>query len=216
MPVKILLPTKVVGKENMPLPERIITVSNHYSILDVPTVAINVPGYRHLIGKKELMESAFFRFLIKRVDAITIDRGNADLSAIRKILKCLKNNDSLSIFPEGTRNKTDENLHEIKAGAAMFALKGDAQIVPIMIYRKPRFFRRNYIYVAPPLSLSDCIEERVDADAIERGSKKVEESMRASAEFLKDYVENKRWKEIKKAKKLAKKQAKIEAKANKK
>ncbi len=194
MPVKILLPTKVVGKENMPLPKRIITVSNHLSMLDIPVVAINVPGYRHLIGKKELAENWFVRFLMKHIDAIPIDRGTADLTAMRKILRCLKNDESLAIYPEGTRNKTDEELHEVKAGAAVFALKGNAQIVPIMIYRKPRFFRRNYIYVAPAFSLDGCVEGRVDAGAIERAGKMLEEKMRESAEYLKDYVVNKRWK----------------------
>lgn len=201
IPVKLFLPVMVIGKENLPLPERVITVSNHLSILDIPIVAINVPGYRHFIGKKELTESSFMRFLIKHVDAIPIDRGAADLAAMRKILKCLKNGESLTIFPEGTRNKTDESLHEIKAGAALFALKGNALIAPIMIYKKQRFFRRNYIYVDKPFSVADCVDDRVDSSAVEKAAAVIEERMQAGAAYLKDYVENKRWKKNKQVKK---------------
>jgi 1-acyl-sn-glycerol-3-phosphate acyltransferase len=210
-PVKFLLPTKVVCKERLPLPEKIITVSNHLSLLDVPVVGINVKGYRHFVGKKELLKSAFFRWLIKAVDAIPIDRGKADLTAMRKIVSVLKVGETITIFPEGTRNRNDESLQEVKAGAALFAIKGDAPVVAIMIYRKPKFFRKNYLYIGEPFYVAEN-GSRADTATVNEGALRIEEEMKKGADYLEDYVINKRWKEIKRNKKAEKKRRKLYAK----
>ena len=62
-------------------------------------------------------------------------------------MNALKNDEGITIFPEGTRNKSGENLQELKSGAALFALKGRASVVPIILLHKQRVFRRNYMYV---------------------------------------------------------------------
>ena len=105
IPVKLLFPVKVVGKENIPLPEKVITVSNHLSGVDIAIVAINVKGFRHIIAKKELTKSKIFAKLMDWAGAIPVDRGKADLASVRKVMHALKNNESITIFPEGTRNK---------------------------------------------------------------------------------------------------------------
>lgn len=215
-PVKLLLPTKIVGKERIPLPERVITVSNHHSVLDIVVISIGVKGYRRLIGKKELEKSWFLRTLMRLIDAIAIDRGKADLSAMRKVLGALKNGGSVTMFPEGTRNKTgSDSMQEVKAGAALFAIKGNAQIVPIMLYKKPRFFRKNYIFVGEPFSVAEE-GTRADANAVNAGAVEIERRMHEAADYLTDYVVNKRWKEIRRAKREEKKRLKAERRAAKK
>ena len=209
IPVKLLFPVKVVGKENIPLPEKVITVSNHLSGVDIAIVAINVKGFRHIIAKKELTKSKIFAKLMDWAGAIPVDRGKADLASVRKVMHALKNNESITIFPEGTRNKKDENLQEVKAGAAMFALKGDAKVVPIMILHKQRVFRRNHIYVGKPFSLKEFGTGRLDSHAVECASRKIEAEMKNAKEYLEDYVYNHREKEIKLAKKAAKKRLKV-------
>lgn len=209
VPIKLLFPVKVVGKENIPLPKRVITVSNHLSALDIVLVAINVKGFRHIVAKKELKKNKFFGKCMDIAGCIAVDRGTADLSAVRQALTVLKKNESITIFPEGTRNKNGENLQEVKAGASMFALKGNAEIVPIMLLHKQRFFKRNYMYVGKAVSLDDVlVGGRVDSAAVERGANKIEHIMQSSLDYLRDYVENKRWKEIKREKKAAKKRFK--------
>ncbi len=208
LPVKLIFPTKIVGKDNMPLPERVITVTNHLSWTDILLVAINVKGYRHIIAKKELTENKLVGKMMKWAGVIAIDRENVDLSAIKKVLTALKNDESITIFPEGTRNKNGEELQSVKQGTAMFALKGKAQIVPIMLLHKPRVFRRNYVYVAPPVSLAEFVGDKVDGVAIDNASKKIEQVMKDAREYLQDYVENKRQKQLKKQIKESKKREK--------
>ncbi len=210
LPVRFLFPTKVVGRENLPLPQKIITVSNHLSMMDIVIVAINVSGYRHVIGKKELTNSRFLAWLMRKVDAIPVDRGKTELATIRKVVSVLKDGGGITIFPEGTRNKTGESLQEVKAGSALFAIKGDAEVVTIMIYKKPRLFCKNYIYVGKPFRVAEP-DARADAATVNEGALRIEHEMKMSADFLADYVKNKRWKEAGRNKKMRKKRQKLYA-----
>lgn len=77
---------------------------------------------------------------MKFVHAIPIDRGKTDLNAIKLSMRVLNDEKVLTIFPEGTRNKTEQELSEVKAGAAMFAIKTKTPIVPVWIKKKPKVF----------------------------------------------------------------------------
>lgn len=66
----------------------------------------------------------------KKVDAIWINRFDADLNAMRQVMKRLKNGEVLAVAPEGTRSPT-EALLEGKPGSAYLASKLDIPIVPI-------------------------------------------------------------------------------------
>ena len=57
-PIKLLFPVRVVGKENLPVPEKIITVTNHLSMLDIIVIGVNEPNYRHFVEKKEPARAA--------------------------------------------------------------------------------------------------------------------------------------------------------------
>lgn len=208
-PMKWIFPAKVIGYDNMPVPKKVITVSNHLSMIDIILVAINVYGYRHFVAKKELEKVGIMRWFMKKADVITIDRGNADLSAIKKILTVLRKGEGLSIFPEGTRNRGDEKLQEVKTGSAMFALKGNAPLVPVMIHHKQKAFRRNFVYVAPAFTLDEFVNGKIDNATIELAAQKIEQEMKKAQEYLNDYVENKRWKDEKKKIKAQKKEYKI-------
>lgn len=215
-PVKLIFPVRVIGKENLPLPDKIITVSNHLTSLDIVLVAINVKGYRHIIAKKELTKSKFFAAVMNKAGVIPVDRGKADLSAMRKTLAALKAGEGITIFPEGTRNKGGEQLQEVKAGAALFALKGGADVVPIMILHRQRAFRRNYICIGKPFSVAEAAAGGGSSSAaVERASRVIEHEMRETREFLVDYVENKRAAEYKRERKAAARRTKAYEKEGK-
>ena len=65
-----------------------------------------------------------------------LDRGKADVRAIRRSLKILKEAEVLGVFPEGTRNHNSNELARLHGGAAMLALRGEVPIVPIAIRGK--------------------------------------------------------------------------------
>ena len=209
VPVKLIFPVKVVGKERLPLADKVVTVSNHLSLLDIALVGINIKGYRHILAKKELAENKFFGKLMDCAGAIPVDRGAADMSAMRKVFDALDKGEGITLFPEGTRNKSGEDLQEVKSGAALFALHGKCEVVPIMILHKQRAFKKNYLYVAPPFSLNEyAVGGRVNGAAVASASKRIEAEMQKAKAYIEDYVANKRWKEEKKAAKKRKSQLK--------
>jgi 1-acyl-sn-glycerol-3-phosphate acyltransferase len=61
-----------------------------------------------------------------------LDRGEADIGAIRIALQALKSGKGLLIFPEGTRSH-DGVIKEAKAGAGLLAFKSGVPVVPIHI-----------------------------------------------------------------------------------
>lgn len=191
LPICLLFPVKVINGNRIK-GDRVITVSNHLTALDPVIELAYLKGFRYTLAKKELGKNVFNRVFLSWLGAIFVDRGNADLAATKKVLSVLKKGYGLSIFPEGTRNKQNEELMPIKEGAAMFAIKSKTKIVPVMIYTKQRLFRKNYIYVGTPFELSEFYGKRLDATALKAASEMIEERMLATQTEMNHAIELKR------------------------
>jgi len=98
-----------------------------------------------------LLKNKFVAWFFKCCGGIAVDRENIGLTTIKDCLSVLKKDKILTIFPEGTRNKTQEPLLEFKAGASVFSVKSNAPIVPLYIKKKPHVFGINKIVVGEPI-----------------------------------------------------------------
>ncbi len=153
LPFWILYPTFVKHKKNLPKGKCII-IANHRSNID-PLLLLNMFWReQHCVAKKELFKNKVLGGFLKKMHAIPIDREKVEISTIKLCLNTLKNNKMLTIFPEGTRNKTKEPLLEIKNGASIFAVKSNAPVVPVWIKKKPRLFCFNTIIVGEPFYIT--------------------------------------------------------------
>ncbi len=189
---KIIYPIKIVGnKNNVPRNGKIVLISNHLSFRDIPALIVAFPGYRHFLAKKEFTKNKFVKWFFTKMGVFFIDRDRMDIGAIRTGINYLKNDEGIALFPEGTRNRTDENLQQIKGGAAMFAIKGQAPLVPVIFQRKIRPFRRTYLFVGEPIDLSE-IGSRFGTAELESASKLIGERMEKDKESIDDYVANKK------------------------
>lgn len=160
----------VYGMENIPASGPFIAVSNHIGRLDAALVYIFVKRTDIIMMVAEkYKENALFRWLVKMVDAIYIDRFNADLNAMREIMRRLKAGGVLVMAPEGTRSPTGE-LQEGKDGASYLAAKSGLPILPIgvtgtedeRVVQQLRRFQKIRIvgrvgktFMLPPLSVKD-------------------------------------------------------------
>lgn len=106
--------------------------ANHQSMLDPPLVGGLLPREIAFVARKSLFENPLFGGLIRACRAIPLDRDEADLAAIRRILSVLAEHRALLIFPEGTRS-ADGELQPAKSGAGLLALKSGVPVVPIRI-----------------------------------------------------------------------------------
>ena len=131
---QILFPFKLVRKEKVK-DGACVLVGNHYRIWDIVHMACTTREKVHFITKKELYKNKFLAHLCDIVEAIPVSRDGQDAKAVMTALRYLKNGDKISMFPEGTRNRTDEDLLPLKGGAAMFAIKAKAPVYPVMCPR---------------------------------------------------------------------------------
>lgn len=150
LPFKILLPVKIVGKKNL-IKGKAILCCNHHSNYDFIPIYYACKTKVYALCKKELYSSKFKAWFYKRMRTIPIDRTKPEVSSIKRCLSVLNDNYNLLIFPEGTRTSHEE-VEGIKNGAAMFALKGKAPIVPMVYLKKNKMFRRNKLIIGEPIT----------------------------------------------------------------
>lgn len=121
------------GKENFDHQQNYVVVGNHISHLDPIYIAALYPKPLHYMAKKELFDHKLLKWLLEHVGAFPVNREAADLGAIKKALKILKNKESMGIFPEGGRaEKWDEQA--LKQGAAFLALRSKTPVLPVAIF----------------------------------------------------------------------------------
>lgn len=150
IPFVILFPCKMIGKKKLPK-GKVIIVSNHKSNLDYVYIFTKLWRKQYVLSKESLYKNWFARMFFRSCCGIPVDRENVKLSTIKESLTVLKKEKILTIFPEGTRNKTNEPLLEFKAGASVFAVRSGAPVVPMYIIKKGKIFRRNVVVVGEPI-----------------------------------------------------------------
>lgn len=191
----MVYPTKIVGRKNLPKGKVIITL-NHTSNLDAIVLILNTWEKKYFLAKKELFVSKARSWFLKKMGAIKIDREIADVSAIKEAFKVLKNNKKLVIFPEGTRNKTEElNLQQVKHGAAMIAIKTKTPIVPLWIFNRPKAFRKTKILIGEPYELDEFYGQKLSDEVLEKASAKVAEKLNETKEQAQKMFNKKREKD---------------------
>ncbi|APC48418.1 1-acyl-sn-glycerol-3-phosphate acyltransferase [Virgibacillus halodenitrificans] len=153
---------KVIGKENVPKQGPVIICSNHISNLDPPVVGITSPRDIYFMAKGELFEKPILGKLLLGIHAFPVKRGLSDRNALRKGLKILDNQETLGLFPEGTRSKSGE-LGKPLAGAGFFALRSQAVIIPCAIIGPYKPFKRLKVVYGSPVDMEHYRKSKASA-----------------------------------------------------
>ena len=78
--------------------------------------------------------SFFFGVFVRNGGAVLLDREKSNMSSFFSDIKqCTKAGDSIFIFPEGTRNKSENDLGEFKSGSQIIAIKNRLNMLPVYI-----------------------------------------------------------------------------------
>ena len=177
IPIKLLFPTKVIGRKNLPK-GKCIVASNHFSNADAPVYDIAFAIKFRYMAKIELFKNKFVAFFLKAFGGFAVDREKITPSVYKRTMLELKKGHKVFIFPEGTRNKSDsDEMGNAKAGVITFASKGDVEIVPMMIYKKPKLFHKNYIVVGEPFKVQGQNPSRLTHEEVQKNLEIYEQKM---------------------------------------
>lgn len=153
---RILHPTSVEGMENLP-EHGALLCPNHSSNWDPVLVVLRLPvNYRvHIMAKEELFKNPVLGWILRKVGAFPVSRGNNDINTVRTAMQAIKDGDNLLIFPEGTviRNGigyVDGLPAHAKAGVAMIGVRTGATLVPVFVDGEKKLFHRTRIIFGKP------------------------------------------------------------------
>lgn len=160
----IMFKVEVIGKENIPQEGNAVICSNHYSNYDPISAALYLDRLPHFIGKKELFKNKLFIWVLKNLGVFPIDRNvSMDMKAVKTALKILKEGEILGIFAEGRRVKEGEDV-AAKAGVALFAMKGNAPVIPCAISGSYKFRSKLTIRYGEPLTLDEFRSQKLTTE----------------------------------------------------
>lgn len=149
LPFRLFFPFKSYDSGNLPR-GRVVIAGNHSSNADVVMVLLSLPwdGQYGIIGKEELFRWKPMKWFLEKMGGFAVNRGANDITAVKKCLSTLKEDKRLVIFPEGTRVK-DEAV-AAKNGAALFAMRMKAPVLPVYITKGKKLFRKSKVIFGEP------------------------------------------------------------------
>ena len=169
-----------------------VFVGNHYTLFDIVYPTCLTWDGIHYLSKKENERAPVLGTLCRAVKVISANRDGKDVRTLLDCFKCLKNGEKISVYPEGTRNKTDAEMLPFKHGAAVMAIKAKVPIVPVVLYSKPRFFRCAHVLVGDPVDLSEFYDKKLTGKEILKADDKIRQIMLDLRKEHKEYLENKK------------------------
>ncbi len=122
------------GLENYDPRKPCIIISNHQSLLDIPTVYEVFSGPVKMLAKKELFQIPVFGWAMKAAGLVPVDRGNREASQRTLELMRQRVEEGVQIWlaPEGTRSQ-DGSLGPFKGGAFRMASDLNLPIVSLVM-----------------------------------------------------------------------------------
>lgn len=165
--IRFLFRIEAKGLEHVAEGKSLVLCPNHSSGWDpIVLCAVLPPNFRmRMMAKKELMENPILRWLIEKLGGFGVDRGGADLAAVKLSIKTLKDGDNLLVFPEGTRVEK-EGDERAKGGVVMIAMRADAKLVPVSLGGKKKLFCKTRIVFGEPY-LPETASKRPTAEELQ-------------------------------------------------
>ncbi|WP_317853863.1 lysophospholipid acyltransferase family protein [Chakrabartyella piscis] len=171
----IMFDVTVLGRENVPKEGNAVICANHFSAYDPLSAAIYLKRLPRFMAKKELFDSGLGRWFFGSIKVFPVDREAVmDMKAFKMALNVLKSGEMLGIFAEGTRVKEGEDK-EAKGGAALFALKGNAPIIPVAISGEFKFRSKVVIEYGEPMGLAAYRGQKITTDLLAEATQDVME-----------------------------------------
>ena len=153
----------IKGRSNFKKGQNYVVICNHRSLMDPPVSSPAIPSANKTIAKEEMARIPLFGIPYRR-GSVLVDRKREESrrTSYTKMKEVLAQGLNMCIYPEGTRNKTEEPLQRFHDGAFRLAIDAGKPIIPALIFntatvlpRKPFFFwpAKVEMHFLPPISV---------------------------------------------------------------
>jgi 1-acyl-sn-glycerol-3-phosphate acyltransferase len=191
--MRVAFRVRDIGREHVPRCGGAVLAGNHRSYMDPVILWCIAPRHVHFMAKMELFRGPL-GWVLPRLWAFPVDRSGADRAALAKAAAALSNGELVGIFPEGTRQDSDQ-LGSARGGAAFVALRSGAPIVPVGIagtervwprgQRLPKLRRVTVVY-GEPIAVDDFPREGTRRDQVDALSERIMERIGECVERAKE------------------------------
>lgn len=141
---KILYRPQVIGKENIPEDGALLIAGNHKHAFDPLMVIMSTKRVVHYMAKNEVFKG-LAGVIFDKIGLIRIYSNKSNQIAVIDAENVLNNGGTIGIFPEGTRNRTKEELLRFKKGTVRMAKATNTKIIPFAIRGDYKLFRKSVV-----------------------------------------------------------------------
>ncbi len=122
------------GREHARMKGGLVVASNHRSFLDPFAIGALLPWRRQIqfVAKVELFEKRWQGWILNRLGAFPIRRGQSDETAMETAALAVERGGTVVIFPEGTRIRQG-SLARPKRGVGRLALETGVPVLPVAV-----------------------------------------------------------------------------------
>lgn len=141
---------RVHGKEKINPAQTYVFVANHLAQIDIIAGASATPKPAKFLAKSETRYIPIFGYMVKML-GIVVDRKSKESreKSYQYMRETLQQGESLFIYPEGTRNRTEAPLKEFKDGAFKAAIMAQVPIAVQTLVNTRNLNDPRYIHLKP-------------------------------------------------------------------
>jgi 1-acyl-sn-glycerol-3-phosphate acyltransferase len=137
---------KYYNRESMPESGPCVLISNHQSMSDIIINACASKQAGFFLSKKSMTKFPIFGLMVKTL-GILVDRSSEESrkkSYLYMVKTIKEDKQPIFIYPEGTRNRTDEPLKEFYDGAFRLALETQVPIIAQTLIGAKKIYHPNH------------------------------------------------------------------------
>jgi 1-acyl-sn-glycerol-3-phosphate acyltransferase len=124
---------RVVHRDRMLQSGPVILAMNHQSYLDPPLAGITCDRAVYFLARRTLLHVPLLGWLLPKLNVIPVNQEGIDRSALKALIRLLKDGNAALVFPEGSRT-VDGSLQQAEPGLGLVIAKTLAPVVPMRIF----------------------------------------------------------------------------------
>jgi len=124
---------RVIHPERVIQDGPVILAMNHESYLDPPFAGIGCRRAIYFLARKTLLDVPVLGWLLPKLNVIPVDQEGGDRSALKALIRALRADHGVLVFPEGSRTP-DGKLQPALPGLGFVIAKTRAPVVPMRIF----------------------------------------------------------------------------------